>query len=209
MLLGLLTVFRVLDLGFHEALNRPFDPVIDWSYLDSAVGLVDDSLGRPAAVAALVGAALLTAGAPGADAAGPAAADPDPACPPAHVLPGRRRPGVLWLASASVGAHAGDGEPLASTSTATYAYGQVARIPAELRDQRAFARAAEQDPLRSVPAADLLTGLRGKDVLLVFVESYGRSRSQGSSFSPGINRVLDDGTRRLQAHGVSPPAAPS
>ena len=39
-LLGLLAVFRVLDLGFQEALNRPFDPVIDWSYLDSAVGLV-------------------------------------------------------------------------------------------------------------------------------------------------------------------------
>ena len=51
-LLGLLTVLQVLDLGFYEALNRPFDPVIDWSYLGSAVGLVDDSLGRPAAVAA-------------------------------------------------------------------------------------------------------------------------------------------------------------
>ena len=60
-LLGLLTVFRVLDLGFFGALNRPFDPVIVWSYLDSAVGLVDDSLGRPAAVAALIGAALLLA----------------------------------------------------------------------------------------------------------------------------------------------------
>ena len=36
---------------------------------------------------------------------------------------------VLWLVSASVGAHAGDGAPLASTSTATYAYGQVAPDP--------------------------------------------------------------------------------
>ena len=36
-LLGLLTVFRVLDLGFYEALNRPFDPVIDWSYLLSLI----------------------------------------------------------------------------------------------------------------------------------------------------------------------------
>jgi len=202
-LLGLLTVFRVLDLGFYEALNRPFDPVIDWSYLDSAVGLVDDSLGRPAAIAALVGAALLTLAF--------LVLMPLALLRLTRVLRTHRRTSfrvvaalvVLWLVSASVGAHAGDGEPLASTSTATYAYGQVARIPAELRDQRAFARAAEQDPLRSVPTGDLLTGLRGKDVLLVFVESYGRSAVQGSSFSPGIKRVLDAGTRRLQAKGFA------
>src|SRR6185369_11611533 len=66
-----------------------------------------------------------------------------------------------------------------------------------------FAHAAAQDPLRRVPSGDLLTGLRGKDVLLVFVESYGRVAVQGSSFSPGVDRVLDDGTRRLRAHGFA------
>ena len=112
---------------------------------------------------------------------------------------------AVWLAAASVGARAGDGARFASAGTATYAYGQVARIPSELRDQRAFARAAEQDPLRAVPAGDLLTGLRGKDVLLVFVESYGRVAVQGSSFSPGVDRVLDDGTRRLAGARVRRP----
>ena len=82
---------------------------------------------------------------------------------------------------------------MASRDTAGYVYGQVSRIPSELRDQREFAAAAENDPLRDVPAADLLTGLRGKDVLFVFVESFGRVAVEGSSFSPGVNAVLDSG----------------
>ena len=57
--LGLLMVLKVLDMGFYEALNRPFDSVVDWTYLGSAVGLLDDALGTTAAVAVLVMAALL------------------------------------------------------------------------------------------------------------------------------------------------------
>src|SRR6478752_7735090 len=31
--LGLLTIVKVLDMGFYETLNRPFDSVIDWRYI--------------------------------------------------------------------------------------------------------------------------------------------------------------------------------
>ena len=102
---------------------------------------------------------------------------------------------------AVLGVHAAQGAAVASTSTSTYAFGQVSRIPSELRDQRAFARAAQADPLRRTPASRLLTGLRGKDVLFVFVESYGRVAVQDSSMAPGVDRVLADGTRRLDAAG--------
>ncbi len=44
------------------------------------------------------------------------------------------------------------------------------------------------DPLRSVPPQELLTGLRGKDVLFVFVESYGRVAIEGSSVLAGRQR---------------------
>jgi hypothetical protein len=59
------------------------------------------------------------------------------------------------------------------------------------------------DDFRDTASADLLTGLRGKDVLLVFVESYGRVAVQGSPFAPGVQRVLDSGTERLRAAGFS------
>jgi hypothetical protein len=47
----------------------------------------------------------------------------------------------------------------------------------------------------------LLTGLRGKDVMLVFVESYGRSAVEDPGLDPRIDRLLDDGTRQLAADG--------
>ena len=53
----------------------------------------------------------------------------------------------------------------------------------------------------NTPAADLVAGLKGKDVLLVFVESYGRSAVQGSSFSPAITETLAAGDDRLAAAG--------
>ena len=48
-----------------------------------------------------------------------------------------------------------------------------------------------------------LQGLRGKDVLLVFVESYGQMAVQGTSFSPAIDKVVNAGTRALEADGFS------
>ena len=55
----------------------------------------------------------------------------------------------------------------------------------------------------------LLTGLRGKDVLLVFIESYGRVAVQGSSFSPGVRAVLDAGNAQLRAAASRRAAASS
>jgi hypothetical protein len=201
--LGLLTVVKVLDLGFYAALNRPFDSVIDWRYLGSAVGLVDDSLGRAAAIGAVALAGLAVVGL--------LVLMPWALLRLVLVLVAVRRrrwtvravfaAGAAWVLCAVLGVHATDRVPVASAATSEYAYGQVSRIPSELRDQRAFARAAQADPLRRTPARELLTGLRGKDVLFVFVESYGRVAVQDSTMAPGVDRVLDQGTRRLDAAG--------
>jgi phosphoglycerol transferase MdoB-like AlkP superfamily enzyme len=66
-----------------------------------------------------------------------------------------------------------------------------------------FANQIKHDPFSNVPGSRLLTGLRGKNVLLVFVESYGRVSVQGSSFAPAIDGVLNKGTSRLHAAGFS------
>ena len=63
--------------------------------------------------------------------------------------------------------------------------------------------AAALDPLRNTRDADLLTGLRGKDVIVAFVESYGRVAVQGSAFSPSVDSALDAGTSRLGRAGFS------
>ena len=202
-LLGLVVILRVFDLGFYEVLNRPFDLVIDWQYLDSAVGVVNDSAGRGAAVVAVVVAVLLAVLLL---VVMPLAVLRVSSTVRRHPSESLRTVGVLavvWVLCAVLGVHAAPEVPVASTGTATYAYGQVSRIPSEIRDQRRFAVAAAHDPRKDTRGDQLLTGLRGKDVVFAFVESYGRVAVQGSSFSPGVRSVLRSGTEQLQAAGFS------
>ncbi len=110
---------------------------------------------------------------------------------------------VVWVLAAAFGLELAPGAPVASTSAAGLALGEVSQVRADIRDRHAFAQALAVDRFRDTPGDRLLTGLRGKDVLLVFVESYGRVAVQGSSFSPGVDAVLDDGTRRLRAAGFA------
>ncbi len=199
--LGVVTVFRLLDVGFLQALNRPFDPMIDWRYAGSLVETVRGS--APGALGVLllvgVGGALLAT----------VALVPLAVVRVARVAVRHRSATIgavavlvpVWLALTVLGVRAGT-VPLASESAVSYAYGQVARVPSQLRDQREFVRAAATDPQRDVHAEDLLTGLRGKDVLLVFVESYGRVALDDANLSGGVVDLLDTGTRDLQRAGV-------
>ena len=63
-------------------------------------------------------------------------------------------------------------------------------------------REAAVDAFRDTPGDQLLTGLRGKDVVLAFVESYGRSAVEDPEFAPQVGAVLDAGNRRLRAAGL-------
>jgi hypothetical protein len=64
-----------------------------------------------------------------------------------------------------------------------------------------FAAQAADDAFRGTPPDELLTGLRGKDVVLTFVESYGRSAVEDPRYAPVIDPLLDAGTARLAAAG--------
>jgi hypothetical protein len=206
--LGLLAIVKVLDMGFSAALGRPFDPEVDGSYLGSAVGVLGDSIGRTDAIVATTAAAL--------------AAVAVLVFAPLSVLRltriiGRHHAaslraitalGVIWTLCAVTGAQLVPGTPLASTSAAGSAFDEVGQVYAGIKDQQAFAkRAAAVDAFHNTPGTDLLTGLRGKDVIVAFVESYGRVAVQGSAFSPHVDAVLDAGTSRLRAAGFSAKSA--
>src|SRR5262245_35004180 len=57
-LLALAAVSKVLDMGFLEALNRPFDPLIDWHYAGSLVETLRSSVGDGLGTTLLVVAGL-------------------------------------------------------------------------------------------------------------------------------------------------------
>jgi hypothetical protein len=95
------------------------------------------------------------------------------------------------------------GAPVASWSAATLAVDEVQAVQTGLHDHAVFARLIARDRFRDTAGDQMLTGLRGKDVLLVFVESYGRVAVQDSSFSPGVDAVLRRGDAQLRSAGFS------
>jgi hypothetical protein len=205
--LGLLAILKVLDMASFAALNRPFNPEVDAGYLGSAVGVLSDSLGRTDAIAAVIAAVLV--------AVAVLVGAPLSVLRLTRTLARHRVTslravtalGVVWTLAAVAGVHLVPGAPLASTSAASLAFGEVGRVYAGVKDQQAFAKTAAVDAFSSTPGAELLTGLRGKDVIFAFVESYGRVAVQGSDFSPQVDAVLDAGTSRLQAAGFSAKSA--
>ena len=195
--LSVLVVVKVLDIGFFTAFDRPFDPVDDWGYAGAAIETLRDVVGRSRtqlaeAVAVVLGLALLVLPALALLRVTRVAA--------AHrgwALRAVAALGVVWVVLRVIGA------PVASTSAAALAVHQVQAVRTGLQDHATLAREIARDRFRVTPNDRLLTGLRGKDVLLLFVESYGRVAVQGSSFSPRVDAVLDRGTAELRAAGFS------
>jgi len=201
--LGLLLVVKLLDVGFFTAFDRPFNPVDDWSYARTGVETLRESIGRTRAYLAIAGVVLV----------GVAAI----LLPTLAVLrltrvaAGHRRVslravsslGVAWVVCWAFGAQLVSGAPIASMSAAHLAINEVRAVQAGIRDRARFAGEIRHDRYRSTQADRLLTGLRGKDVLLVFVESYGKVAVEGSSLSPRVDTVLDAGTRQLHGAGFS------
>lgn len=70
-----------------------------------------------------------------------------------------------------------------------------------MKDEGVFATEIKHDEFRDTPTESLLTALRGKDVLLVFAESYGRVAIEDSSFAPEVDEALAEGDKRLASAG--------
>ena len=111
--------------------------------------------------------------------------------------------GAVWLLCSVSGAQLLSHTPIASASAAGYLAHEVGAVQADIHDEGVFANQIKHDPFRDTPGSGLLTALRGKDVLLVFVESYGRVSVQGSSFSPAIDALLSKGTKQLRSAGFA------
>ena len=260
---GLLTVVKVIDVGFSATLDRSFNPVTDWGYLESAVGLLSDSIGRTGAVVSAVAATVLVAAV--------IVFTPLAVLRLSRIVAGHRRASIrtvtavggVWVLCAVLGVQIGQGAPIASTSTAALTYDQVRLVRAGIQDQDAFAAAVADDAFgtnppvattvpttvpttdagdtvpttvagatppadptgaqpagattslppsaaavaRNAPGADLLAGLRGKDVIVAFVESYGRVAVQDSPMASEVGATLDAGTQALSRAGFSAQSA--
>ena len=201
--LGVLTVLKVIDLGFFTFLARQFDPVLDWPLFADGYRFVKDSFGQAGAIAAVVGAVLLTVAVL---VLMTLAVRRLAAVAAEHRTAARRGIAATatgWLVLAFLGTSFVPGVYVASDSAAMLAHDNVLKVPAAIRDRQAFADEAADDPFRDVPADQLLPGLRGKDVVFTFIESYGRSAIEDPRLSQRVDATLQDGDRRLTAAGFA------
>lgn len=106
---------------------------------------------------------------------------------------------LLWALGAQLTSHL----PITSTLSAGLVVDEVNAVRADIHDRSVFAAEIRHDPVAGTPASRLLTGLRGKDVLLVFLEAYGQQAVQGRSFSPEVDAALAEGNNRLKSAGFS------
>jgi Sulfatase len=196
-------VLKVINYEVFTLYNRPYDPLGDTSQLGngietlrSLVGGTETKLIEGAAVAGtLVLAVLLTLA----------------MLRMTRVAADNRRwalRAVAGLAAvgalcSALGAQLVAHTPITSTLSAGLVVDEVNAVRADIHDRSVFAAEIKHDPIASTPTSQLLTGLRGKDVLLVFVEAYGQQAVQGRSFSPEVDAALAEGNNRLKSAGFS------
>ncbi|MFD3730033.1 CDP-alcohol phosphatidyltransferase [Streptomyces sp. NPDC058632] len=194
------TVLNLLDIGFNEYLGRGFNVVLDWGLLDDAQAYVEDSMGATTATAAAVGAVGLTLLLVVVMALAAVRLSGLLARHRTRATRGALVAGTVWITCAAFGLQI-SGVPVASDQVAGVLKVQSKRVRDTLRDEAAFERVARSDPFAATPPDQLLPGLRGKDVLITFIESYGRTALEDPVIAPGVTGVLDAGTGSLAKAG--------
>jgi hypothetical protein len=199
--LGLLALMKLLDMGMFAILARPFNPTLDWPMLDNAMSFLAGAIGPFAAIGCLTaavvfGTVLVIATTYSVRRLAGLSVRYDGATGRAVVALA-----VSWLICALLGTQIVPGTPVASVSSVAYLQHRASLPSTDRQSQAEFMANAEADAFANTPDDQLLTALRGKDVLLTFVESYGRSAVQDPEFAPQVGAVLDAGNRRLRAEG--------
>jgi hypothetical protein len=189
-----------LDTAFRYALDVPFDPN-DWQQVGDGFGVVRDAIGVPAAIAALVLIGVVAVAIIGGLALAALRVDAAIRADRGHGIPAVSTVAVVWVVAALAGSQLVAGQPAAAASSLDSIASAASVASATQSAQAGIAEQLRNDPYQDVPASDLLTALRGKDVIIAFVESYGTVALHDESISDGVTQVLRDGEGGLTADG--------
>ncbi|MEV5954991.1 sulfatase [Streptomyces sp. NPDC051987] len=201
-LIGLSTVLKCLDMGFYQTLARPFDLVFDWVLLTDAADWVKDSFGHTGEVLAVIGVIVLVVAVLALSALAMVRL--------ANVMARHRAVavrttlvlGVAWITCFTLSVQVA-GVPLATRGYSQFLVNRVKYVREGLGDADVFRKQLAVDAYADTPSDQLLTGLRGKDVLFTFIESYGRVAIDDPKMAPEMDATLQEGNARLKAAGFA------
>ncbi|MFC8201902.1 sulfatase [Streptomyces sp. NPDC057298] len=200
--LGALTLLNLLDIGFNEFLGRGFNVVLDWILFDDAQSYLEDSMGRAGAIAVVIAVVVLVLAVLVLMILSVVRLANLLARHSGRATRATLVAGTVWVACSAIGVQFA-GVQFAARSTAGAVQNRVDRVQATLKDEAEFAREARRDTFARTPGDQLLTDLRGKDVIFSFIESYGRSAIEDPVTAPGVDATLTDKTEALTKAGYA------
>lgn len=189
-------IFKLADMAAYQVYARPFNPVFDAYLLGAGMNLLTGAIGRPGALLVAALLCVLVVG----------------ILVVAHAVLGRmqnllwRRPvisgRVLLVALLVWGVLDLGGWRRTSTYFVDLMTRHARDTLSSLADIRSFRTVAAVDGYQDVPGDMLFGRLQGKDVLVVFVESYGRVVLDNPDFARHVRPVLEKGSADLAADGL-------
>lgn len=194
-LVGVIAVAKLLDLATFALLGRSFNLAADRSHLGHGVTWAQLAMGTWATRGVLVGAVVLLVLLA---VALPWAVSHLTTMLGRHPRAGRRLLALgaaTWALSALLGVQLVSGVPFAATDASRYVADKVDEAASAHRDLDAFERALSPDTFIDPGSVDL-SALAGRDVAIIFIESYGRIALEGRG-SEVVREVLRNSETRL------------
>jgi hypothetical protein len=185
-LASLLLLSKLADLGTSTALGRAFNPLFDlvllkdgWILFSGTVGPLKAAAAVAAALLCFVGATVLM---------GWCLAGARTIRAPRRGQAGGLAAGLAAIACVFViwPRETPDPAPVFALGAVDYAVDRVALMRRSARDLARFEAELAEDPLGDLSEGQLFQALAGRDVYVLFVESYGRSVLSNPAYSQRI-----------------------
>ncbi len=195
-LLGTGILVKMADMAAYQTFGRPFNPVLDARFPADGLHLLQGSIGQTAAylvtgllLIMLLGIFMLS-----------------------YFLIGRsqyllkRSPKIssnlllVGLCLWAIGSFANGS--MATKPFYDLVYSHVESIRSSSVDLKNFNNIVDTDPYANLTNEAIFAKLKGKDVLIVFIESYGRTVLDQADYAAHIRPILERGSADLAANGL-------
>jgi Sulfatase len=190
--LTVVLLFKLANMAAYFGFGRPFNPLVDSMMVPVVLDTLGKARGIGAVIAALAATALVFAGVV---AAFLWATDVF-----THSISRYER---LPAAFAGLVATAIGFTSYGTWGASLFARAQVAAMIQSLEDTSSFRAQLLKDPFAGAPAENRLARLKGNDVLLIFVESYGRSSLDNPAYAPLLRGTLKRFGAALEEKGFT------